>query len=163
MAHPYTTRARVQVAAIARDLTDIVDRNRDGAEDVGVLSSCITRACNAIDGALGQRFATPFASTGGVADAGLLADIADELTLVFLLRPIARDKADSMEAAAMAQLAAIRNGETYIDATLRDAGNRRRGVAWEGGGTFIAGNSGTSADDGADGSYATNCPKLRGV
>lgn len=148
MAHPYTTRARVQVAAIARDLASIADRDRDGAEDPGVLAGCIERACNVIDGELGKRFEVPFAATDGVASAGQLADIADELTIVFLLRPIDRAHADSIEAMAMAALAKIARGDTYINATERTVHRRRGGVKVLSAGTKVAGR--------VDGNYSTN-------
>lgn len=140
MAHPYTTRARVRIAAVAHEMTDWVDANGDGVEDSGVVPGHIERACNRIDGALGQRFSTPFAATAGVADAGLLADIADELTIAFMLRRVDRPRADAIMAQADAELAKIASGATYIDATLRDADERRGGVRYESAGTIVAGN-----------------------
>lgn len=156
MAHPYTTRARVRIAAIAHEMTDWVDANGDGVEDSGVVAGHIEKACNRIDGALGQRFSTPFASTAGVADAGLLADIADELTIAFMLRRIDRPRADAIMAQADAELAKIATGETYISATARDADTRRGGVRYESAGTFAAGRT--------DSDYTTSgVNKLRGL
>jgi phage gp36-like protein len=141
VAHPYTTRARVQVAAIARQLTDLLDRDDDTVEDDGVLDATIERACNHIDKRLGRRFVVPFDTVPGT-----IADIADRITIALLLEPIDARRHEEMMAAADADLRRILEGDDFIDAPERAADVRRGGVAWHGSGTYASGRTSDNVD-----------------
>lgn len=85
MAHPYTTRARLSALIRPERLAQLLDVDRDGVEDSGVLDDAIERAANLCDGALCTMYVVPFA---GVADAtptpGIISDLCDYYAAEFL-------------------------------------------------------------------------------
>ena len=78
MAHPYTTRARVEALIGAATVLALCDRAGDGTEDTGVFDGAIERAANAVDASLRQYYTVPFA-TVGTCD-GTVSDLCDYYT-----------------------------------------------------------------------------------
>lgn len=81
MAHPYTTRARVEALIGAATVLALCDRAGDGTEDTGVFDGAIDRAANAIDAALRQYYTVPFAAvSASPACDGMVSDLCDYYT-----------------------------------------------------------------------------------
>jgi len=78
MAHPYTTRARVEALLGAATVLALCDRAGDGTEDTGVFDGAIERAANAVDAGLRQYYVVPF-GTVAVCD-GMVSDLCDYYT-----------------------------------------------------------------------------------
>jgi phage gp36-like protein len=163
MAHPYTTRVRVQKQARSTErVADLHDVNRDGVEDSiaaeTILTEAIGSACELIDARLGQRYVVPFAAiTDTPATPALVTRICNFLVL---WEGYARVDPDSPDAKAWwsradALMTGILDGSLHLDATQRSA-TVRRPVVYEAGARFAAGN--------VDNDYTTNgVSKLRGV
>jgi phage gp36-like protein len=130
MAHPYTTRAIIQqTSGDPARVADLLDRNRDGAEDTvastASIATAIALACELIDARLGQRYTLPFASLTDTP--ALVTRIASMLALAHLYALVDPDSADRkmwMESAE-ALLKGILDGTYYLDATQRTAAVRR--------------------------------------
>ena len=81
MAHPYTTRARLDALMGPERLAYLLDIDRDGTEDAGVFADTIERAANLTDAALGAcNYPTPFnAITDTTPTPGIVSDYCDYL------------------------------------------------------------------------------------
>jgi phage gp36-like protein len=160
MAHPYTTRAIVQqTSGDPARVADLLDRNRDGAEDTvaatASIATSIAIACELVDARLGQRFSIPFASLTDTP--ALVTRIASMLALAHLYSLVDPESSDAKMWAASAEalLKGILDGTYYLDATQRTAATRRP-VVVVAGAQFASGNT--------DDDYTTlGVPRLRGV
>ena len=127
MAHPYTSAARIKAlvasgatyAGTAQErLLELLDRNADGTEDVSglpasetLVANYIERACNRIDGEVGQVYVVPLnVSLADPAASGLVSDIADQLAAAWLYFWIDPESPDGkrLEADALSYLDMVR-------------------------------------------------------
>lgn len=163
MAHPYTTRERVQKQARSVErVADLHDVDNDGVEDSissqPIMTEAIDSACELIDARLGQRYEVPFAAiTDSTPTPALVTRICSYLVLWEGYARIDPDGADAKSwwARADALLTGILEGKLFLDATQRSASVRRR-VVHEAGARFAAGNR----DDDYTGAGTS---KLRGL
>lgn len=174
MAHPYTTRVRVQKQARSKErVADLLDHDDDGQEDTiaaeAVIAEAIDSACELIDARLGKKYAVPFA---GIADAtptpALITRIANFLALWECYSAVDPDSTDAKAYFARADglLTGILDGTFYLNATLRgaDSASSRRRVSWSGGGTIVAGRIEDSTVTTSDGiALDDQTPKSRGI
>lgn len=144
MAHPYTTRARLELFVAGRGgrLEDLLDRDKDGTEDTGLLDRTIKTACNRIDGEVAQVYRTPLAVDISTTESGgLVEDLTDKLVAGELYAWVDPDTADAKlrdEVYAYLDMVRARRttlpGQTPIAATTG-----RSGVRWESAGTEACG------------------------
>lgn len=120
MAHPYSTEARLELLIGADRVGQLLDRNRDDVDDVGLYDAAVERACNSIDARLAQRWVVPFAAITDIpASPGLISDIADHLTAAHLYareNPEAQD-VEYHQGEAGKLLDGLLEGDYDIDAT----------------------------------------------
>jgi phage gp36-like protein len=82
MAHPYTTRARLDALIRPERLVVLLDVDQNGVEDTGVFTDIIERAANAVD--LARYYAVPFASLTDTP--GIISDLTDYAAAVLLFQ-----------------------------------------------------------------------------
>jgi phage gp36-like protein len=84
MAHPYTTRARLDALIRPERLVVLLDIDQDGVEDTGVFTDIIERAANAVDADLARYYEVPFASL--TSTPGIISDLTDYAAAVLLFQ-----------------------------------------------------------------------------
>lgn len=84
MAHPYTTRARLNALIRPERLVVLLDVDQDGTEDTGVFTDIIERAANAVDADLARFYVVPFASLTDTP--GIISDLTDYAAAVLLFQ-----------------------------------------------------------------------------
>ena len=138
MAHPYTTRARLDALLRPTRLARLLDIDQDGLEESGVFTDVIERAANLVDADLARVYVVPFdAVTASPATPGIVSDLTDYAAAVWLFRVGGAPNSD--DAAAF---------ERLYNALLEDIRAGRRAVP---GATPVAADSGIT---GAVFSYA---------
>lgn len=118
MAHPYTTRARIDALLRPTRVVRLLDVDQDGVEDSGVFTDVIERAANLVDADLAMVYVVPFdAITATPATPGIVADLTDYAAAVWLFRiggaPNSAD-ADAFQALYDGLLADIRAGRRAV-------------------------------------------------
>lgn len=115
MAHPYTTRARLDALIRPTRLVRLLDVDQDGLEDSGVFDDAIERAANLVDADLARVYVVPFATTPSTP--GIIADLTDYAAAVWLFRtggaPNSAD-ADAFQALYDGLLNGIRDGRRAV-------------------------------------------------
>lgn len=87
MAHPYTTRARIDALLRPTRVERLLDVDQDGDEDSGVFTDVIERAANLVDTDLARIYSVPFAAiTDSPATPGIISDLTDYAAAVWLFR-----------------------------------------------------------------------------
>jgi hypothetical protein len=87
MAHPYTTRARLDTLIRPTRLVRLLDIDQDGLEDSGVFAATIERAANLVDSDLARVYVVPFdAVSASPATPGIISDLTDYASAVELFR-----------------------------------------------------------------------------
>lgn len=87
MAHPYTTRARLDALIRPDRMVTLLDVDQDGVEDSGVFTDVIERAANGVDADLARFYVVPFdAITATPATPGIIADLTDYAAAVLLFQ-----------------------------------------------------------------------------
>lgn len=118
MAHPYTTRARLDALVRPARMVALLDVDQDGTEDSGVFTDAIERAANAVDADLARLYSVPFAAvTDSPATPGIISDLTDYYAAAWLFRvggaPNSAD-ADALMAEYTRLLGRIRAGEAAV-------------------------------------------------
>lgn len=111
----YTTIAEMEAAFGAQEVLDLVDRDRDGVADAGVLDAAIADAGDTIDSYLRSRFQVPLADAPG-----LIRKCARFIVRYNLSEDHATDRVKDDHKQALAWLDRIRKGE--MDVGLTEAG-----------------------------------------
>lgn len=152
MAHPYSTAARLKryLAGKGERYLRLLDRNADGVADTDGTQTLedhvLERAANDIDRDLGRIYSVPFATVTPTAPAtaptyGQVGDLCD-VRCAFLLWSWVDPSGPDAQAAKAEYDAAIddlRADGVIPGAALVDAGSARRSIAYESGGTEVAG------------------------
>lgn len=87
MAHPYTTRARLDALIRPSRMRVLLDVDQDGLEDAGVFADVIERAANLVDADLARVYVVPFSAiTDTPATPGIVSDLTDYAAAVWLFR-----------------------------------------------------------------------------
>lgn len=87
MAHPYTTRARLDALIRPTRMVVLLDVDQDSVEDTGVFTDCIERAANLVDADLARLYVVPFdAITDSPATPGIISDLCDYAAAVWLFQ-----------------------------------------------------------------------------
>jgi phage gp36-like protein len=112
----YTTRAQIQALIRAATLAEMLDDDRDGEEDAGLLDGIIAAACRTVDAALGVAVATALV---GVSPIPPVVEEAATLAACYLLfRRLPTEDAKNPFAdsanAAMERCRAIGRGEAAL-------------------------------------------------
>src|SRR5574341_979902 len=134
MASVYTNEAALTLKIGAARLLGLLDRNKDGTADTGVLDATIERAGRRIDRWLKQRYgsAIPFAQiTGSPATPPEIQEIAIDLVLYDLYsyaEPRGRD-AEDCKTFAQEALEAIRTGEQDVAGVARASASEGHVIA----------------------------------
>lgn len=118
MAHPYTTRARLDALIRPTRMVRLLDVDQNGVEDSGVFTDIIERAANQVDSDLARYYVVPFAAiTDSPATPGVVADLCDYAAAVLLFElggsPAAEDAKNFLRRYE-ALLARIRSGEASV-------------------------------------------------
>ena len=118
MAHPYTTRARLDALIRPRRMVALLDVDQNGAEDFGVFDDVIERAANQVDADLARYYVVPFdAVSASPATPGIVSDLCDYAAAVLLFElggaPASEDAKNFLRRYE-ALLTRIRSGETAI-------------------------------------------------
>lgn len=118
MAHPYTTRARLDALIRPTRMAALLDVDQDGLEDTGVFADVIERAANLVDADLARVYVVPFhAITDTPATPGIISDLTDYAAAVWLFRlggsPNSEDAA-AFERQYLALLEDIRAGRRAV-------------------------------------------------
>lgn len=115
MAHPYTTRARLDALIRPRRMVVLLDVDQDGSEDSGVFDDVIERAANQVDADLCRFYVVPFATSPSTP--GIVSDLTDYAAAVLLFElggaPASEDAAN-FRRRYDALLERIRSGEAAI-------------------------------------------------
>lgn len=118
MAHPYTTRARLDALIRPRRMVALLDVDQNGAEDFGVFDDVIERAANQVDADLARYYVVPFdAVTTSPATPGIVSDLCDYAAAVLLFElggaPASEDAKNFLRRYE-ALLTRIRSGEASV-------------------------------------------------
>lgn len=115
MAHPYTTRARLDALIRPRRMVALLDVDQDGLEDDEVFDDVIERAANTVDADLTRYYTVPFDAHPSTP--GIVSDLTDYAAAVLLFElggaPASED-ARNFQARYDRLLSRIRTGDTAI-------------------------------------------------
>lgn len=159
MAHPYTTRARLDRLIRPERLVYLLDVDRDGTEDTGVFDDAIERGANMVDAVLCTMYVVPFA---GIADStptpGVVSDLCDYYTAELLFSmggTAAADDAKWFAQRAKDLVASIISGRAAVPgATPVSTENGPVAAVFSGAAATFAGSTSTSS---------SGTPRTRGL